>query len=261
MRGVGKWLGLSPIAALAFVLVLSGSVAASGSGYNQSFSQAASGSNANADMTAVSTNDPGGANVSVQFTVAGQVILNSDTYVYEVWFGGSTAGNATAYGIFSNNSTNGFYLGYGSNSGSYGNLPYTLSGGGSTLSFSIAKAILPPSSSFTLNAVAVYVSGSSYSYSWLGSDYGLGGGGSGSCTGNSCTLTPAASAFNYWIVIIPVIVIVVVVVVVLMLVMRKKKGTPPPPMGQPGQPAWGAQPPAAPGQPTWQNPPPPPGTQ
>ena len=168
MRGVGKWLGLSPIAALAFVLVLSGNVAASGSGYNQSFSQAASGSNANADMTAVSTNDPGGANVSVQFTVAGQVILNSDTYVYEVWFGGSTAGNATAYGIFSNNSTNGFYLGYGSNSGSYGNLPYTLSGGGSTLSFSIAKAILPPSSSFTLNAVAVYVSGSWYCVQLVG---------------------------------------------------------------------------------------------
>jgi len=263
-----KWKGLSLVAivAVAFVLALSGLASAAGSGYNQSFSQSANGSNVNSDLTSVSTNDPGGLNLTTSFTVAGQVILNSDTYIYEIWYGGSSASNATAYAFFSNNTTAGFYAGYGSNAGSFGYLPFTVSGGGSTLTFSIAKTILPPASSFTLNAVAVYGSTGSYSYSWLGNNFnGLGGGGGGTCTGSSCTVTSSSSSFNWLIVIIPVIVIVVVVVVVLVLLMRKKRPTQPammgqpggPMMGAPGQPAWGAPPPPPSGQPYGQSPPPP----
>jgi len=252
------------VAAVTCLVALSGLASASGSGYNLSFTQSANGSNPNSDLVAVSSSYSSGPNLSAQFTVAGTVVTTSDDYVYEVWFGGSAAGNATAYAIFENNTTSGYYFGETSNAGSFGVLGFALSNGGATLSFSIATDLLPPSSSFTLNAVAIYGTETSYSYSWLGSDYGPtgnGGGGSGTCTATSCTSTPAGSSGSgsWTYIIIGVVVVVVVVALVLVLVMRKKKGTPPPPpMGQPGQPAWGAPPPPAGGPQTWQNPPPPP---
>jgi|HubBroStandDraft_1064217.scaffolds.fasta_scaffold67922_3 hypothetical protein len=261
-----KWKGLSlaVVVAIAFLFALSGLAAAAGSGYDLSFSQAAGGANPNADLVAVSSNDPGGANLSVQFTVAGQIVVNSNLTGYIVWFGGSSDVNATADVVFSNNTTSGFYLGYGSSAGTYGSLPFTISGGGATLSFTIAKTILPSSSDFSLNAEAVTgINSKTPSASWLGSSYGNGA--TGSCNGSTCTTTPSGStsSFDWWIVIIPVVVIVVIVAVVLMLVMRKKPPAPSPMMGQPGQPM---------GQPGWENsapsnmgqnppPPPPPGVQ
>jgi hypothetical protein len=264
-KWAGPGAGLVVVAAVACLVALSGLASASGSGYNLSFTQSANGSNANSDLIAVSSSYSSGPNLSAQFTVAGTVVTNSEDYIYEVWFGGSSDSNATAYTLFSNNTTSGYYFGETSNAGSFGQLPFTLSNGGATLSFSIATDLLPPSSSFTLNAVAIYGTETSYSYSWLGSDYGPtgnGGGGSGTCTATSCTTTPAGSSGvgSWTYIIVGVIVVVVVVALVLVLVMRKKKGTPPPPgMGQPGQPAWGAPPPpGGGGSQTWQNPPPPP---
>jgi hypothetical protein len=259
-----KWKGLSVavVVAIAFLLALSGLARAAGSGYDLSFTQSAGGVAANIDLVAVSSNDPGGPNLTVQFTVAGQIVTNSNDTGYLVWFGGSSATNATADAVFTNNSTAGIYLGYGNDAGAFGSLPFTISGGGATLSFSIEKTILPTASDFTLNVEAG--SGSSDrsgSISWLGSNYA--GGQTGNCNGSTCTTTTGGGStpFDWWIVIIPVIVVVVIIVVVLMLVMRKKPPAPAPMMGQPGQPmgqpGWdnAAQPPM--GQPTGQSPPPP----
>jgi hypothetical protein len=245
-----RW-GLGAVVTVVVALLLGGVASASGSGYNLTFSQAARGTNANTDLVAVSSNDPGGPNITVQFTVAGTLVLNSDQYVYGVWFGGSGPGNSTAAVEFSNNSTAGFYDGYGANSAQYGYMPYTLSAGGATLTFSIAKTIVPPPSSFALNAYAATGSKGSYSYSWLGSSYS----GGGSCTTTSCTTTTSSGssgAFSsWWLVIIPVVVVVVIVIVVLVLLMRRKPAQPGmmPPPGQPSM--------APPGQTGWGNPPPP----
>jgi hypothetical protein len=259
-----KWKGLSlgVVVAIAFLFALSGLASAAGSGYDLSFSQAAGGANPNIDLVALSSNDPGGPNLTVQFTVAGQIVTNSNTSAYLVWFGGSSEANATADVVFTNNSTMGIYLGDGNNAGAFGYLPFTISGGGATLSFSIAKTILPSASAFTMNAEAGSgQSATSGSLSWLGSNYA--GGQTGSCNGSTCTTTTGAgsTSFNWWIVIVPVIVIVVIIVVVLMLMMRKKPPAPTPMTGQPGQPmgqpGWdnSAQPPM--GQPAGQYPPPP----
>ncbi len=256
METKAKALGIVAVFSVVALLGLTGLAAASGTGYDLSFTQSASGSNANADLTAVSSNDPGGPNITVTLTVAGTFQLTSGDYFYGAWFGGSSVTNATAEAVFTNNSTVGYYAGYGSGAGGFGYLTYTLSSGGSTLTFSIAKTIVPPSTSYSLNGFALYSSddGKTGTYSWLGSNYN----GGGTCTTTACTGTggtTSSSSFDWWIVIIPVVVIVVVIALVLVFVMRRK---PPmqPAMGQPMAPP-GAPMDAA-GQPTWQNPPPPP---
>lgn len=218
------------------------SAAAGGTGYNLSYSHAAgSSSNSAVDLVALSTNDPGGLTVSVSFTVSGTLNLASENYVYELFFGGSAESNATDWVIFTNNSTAGETFGSTGNGGGFAYVPYTLSGGGSTLSFAINKSAVGPSSSFSANAYAAagLLSSGSFTYSWLGSDYlGLGGGGGGTCTGvtpSSCTSTAVSNAIAWWIygAIATLIVVVVIVVIVVVVVMRKKKSPPPPPMMAP----------------------------
>jgi hypothetical protein len=231
------------------MLALTGFAAAAGSGYDQNFSQAASGSTPDGDITAVSSNDPGGLNITVSLTVAGTFQLSSGDYFYGVWFGGSTPANATAEALFTNNTTAGIYVGYGSGAGAYGSMLFTLSNGGSTLSFSIAKTIVPPAASFTLNGFALYTTdnGKTGSYSWLGNNYN----GGGTCTSTSCSTTSGTSStpFNWWLVIIPVVVVVVIIIVVVALMMRRKPPAQPammPPMGAPDQPMGQAPPPPPP---------------
>jgi hypothetical protein len=250
-----KGLGLSAVVALAFVVALSGGAAATGSGYNQSYTQSAGhSSNAAVDLVSASTSYSSGPNISVSFSVSGSINYASSDYGYYVWFGGTAVSNATAYAIFTNGSAD--YLGGSSDSGAFGTLVPTISGG--TLSFSIATALVGPASSFSFDVFAFEGTASNVgSYSWLGSNFNgqTGNGGGGTCTGTSCTSTSTTSTFNWWIVIIPVVVIILVIVVVLVLLMRKKPAQPGM-MGQPGQPMTGA-----PGQPAWGAPPAPPAGQ
>jgi hypothetical protein len=253
-----KWKGLSLVVviAVAFVLGLSGFVSATGSGYDQSYTQSSGHSSvADVDLVAASSSYSSGPNLTVSFTVSGSIDFSLDTdQGYIVWFGGSTTANATAYAVFVNASS----LWVSTAPVGEGVLFPQVSG--ATLSFSIATAQLPSAASFTFNVLAYHgFSQTSGQYSWLGTNYN----GGGTCTGTSCTTTTGTTSFDWWIVIIPVIVIVVIIVLVLVLVMRKKPPTQPgtmgpagQPMGQPGQPGSGTSAPMD--QPSWQTPPPPP---
>jgi hypothetical protein len=275
MKGTRKWLGISAIAVIALVLGLSGSVAASGTGYNLSFSQAEIGSFPDVALTALSTSNPsssalgGSANVTVSFTVAGQFqsYSSQDDYLYWIYFGGDTDTNATAWVGFDNNNTSASWYSGSSGGYAYGTLLYTISGGGSTVTFSIATSVVGPSSSFSATAYAVYGSGTSGGYTWLGSDQssvpGGGNGGGGSCTSTGCTASTAAGFVLGGLLLaalIGVIVVVVIIVVVVVLVMRGRKASaqappPNPPGWMPPSPPGMAPPPPPPSPPM---PPPPP---
>ncbi|MCI4349843.1 MAG: hypothetical protein L3J93_06485, partial [Thermoplasmata archaeon] len=96
--------------------------AASGSGYNLSYSRAAGSTSVGAvDLTSVSSSDTGASNLTISFTVSGTPDLQSSNYFYFVWFGGSSAGNATGYVSFSNSATGSYYFFSGSSSS--GTLP------------------------------------------------------------------------------------------------------------------------------------------
>jgi hypothetical protein len=220
-RVLGRLSGLSMIVVTAAVLMI-GLASASGNGYDLSYSRAAGTTvYSQVDLTAVSSNDPGGSNITVSFTVSGTIALNPDD-AYFVWFGGSTTGNATAWVLMTNNTTAFWYESYYSG-GSFGPLLVSVSGG--TATFSIAKSVVGPASTFSLNAEALYSSGETYGGSWLGTNYGAGSG--GTCIGSSCTTGGGGSSgsSNNWlgIAIVVVAIVVVVVLVVVLMVMRKKK--------------------------------------
>ncbi len=263
-----KWkgLGLVVVIAVAFALGLGGFASATGSGYNQSYTQTAGhASVAAVDLISASSSYTSGPNLTISFTVSGTIDFTGADQGYIVWFGGSSYTNATTWAIFANTTA----AWVSSSPTGEGLLVPVVSGG--TLSFSIATANLPAPSAFSFNVLAYHgYSETTGEYSWLGTNYN----GGGTCTGSSCTTTTSTPAsFNWWIVIIPVIVIVVIVVLVVVLMMRKKPptqpammGQPGQPMGQPGQPGqpdWSNAPQPPAGQPTWPTPPasPPPGAQ
>ncbi|MGC2789456.1 MAG: hypothetical protein WA547_05295 [Thermoplasmata archaeon] len=254
-------------AAIAAVLVLSGGVAASGSGYNLSYTQTYTGSYPAIGLTGVSSSYSSGSNITASFTVSGQINLVSDDYSYDFWFGGTASTNTTAWVFISNNTTTGEYYGGTSESSEYGTINYTLSNGGSTLTLSIATNVVGPSSSFAIDVFAGYSTSTTGSYDWLGTDYGDFGGGGGNgvtCTATSCTAAPAAASSLLsgllLYAVLGIVVVVIVIVVVVMLVMRGKK----PPTSAPA-PGAGWMPPPQPGMapppPQYQPmpPPPPPG--
>jgi hypothetical protein len=252
-----KWSGLGLIVfvlAVVFVLGSSGFTTATGSGYNQSYSQSAGHSSVpGVDLIDASSTYSSGPNLTISFTVSGTIsYANSTDQGYIVWFGGSSYENATAYAVFANQSS----IWLSSTPSGEGTLTPQVSGG--TLSFSMATAELPSPSSFTFNVFAYHgFTQTTGQYSWLGTNYN----GGGTCTGTTCTTTSSGSSFDWWIIIIPVIVVVVIVVIVVILVMRKKPPTQPAMMGQPAQPmdpmgTPTSAPPA--GQTNWQTPPPPP---
>jgi len=254
MEAKWKGVGLVFVLAVAFVLGLGGFAAATGSGYNQSYTQSAGhATNGAVDLVAASSSYTSGPSLTISFSVSGSISYTGAEVGYIVWFGGSSYENATAYAVFANGSA----VWISTTPTGEGLLTPQVSG--STLSFSMPTANLPAPASFTFNVLAYdgYTQ-STGTYSWLGTDYN----GGGTCTGSTCTTTGTSSSFNWWIVIVPVVIIVVVIVVVLVMVMRKKPPTAAPMMGQPmsppggdmsGQPSMGA--------PTGPSPPPPPGVQ
>ena len=245
-------LGASAATAVALVLLISGSVAASGSGYNLSYSTTPTVTNTNVGLTSVSSSYTSGPNLTVSFTVAGTVILNSGDYFYYAYFGGTAESNATAFAFFTNNTTAGYYDSVSADS--FGVMFFTLSNGGSTLSFSIATAAVGPSSSFAVDVFAVYGTVTAGQYSWLGTHYS----GSGSCGASGCVTTPTSTSSGLGGIvlyaIIGVVVAVVIIALVVVLVMRGRRGpsAAPPPM------APGAMPPPPPGTGSPPTPPPPP---
>jgi len=257
MSGRWRWLGTSAIAGVALVLALSGLASATGSGYNQSYTQTPTNVVAAVGLTAVSSSYSAGPTMTVSFSVAGTINLTSDYYGYWIYFGGTSSDNASAIVEFSNNTTAGFWYAYTTSSFTYGYQAFVLSNGGATMTFQINITAVGPSTDFAIDAYAWYETDSSVSYSWLGTDYQNipgGGGGGGTCTDTSCTTNAANTLFGGFILlaIIGVVVVIVIIVVVVVLVTRKR-----PPAAQmppPGAPGWAPPPPPPPGM----APPPPP---
>ncbi len=226
-----------PVAALSLLLLL-GTAGASGSGYNLSYTRAA-GSVANGaiDLISVSSTDPGGPNITASFQVSGALVLNSPNYGYLVWFGGSTASNSTAWVSIVDNSTTASLL----SSSSFATIAFTTSGG-SSASFSLAKAVVGGASTFGINVYAYTGTSGSASYSWLGTNYQATGGGGGTCTASGCTTTAGTALIAAWVwtaVAGAIVAVVVVVLVVVLLLRRKQPGTPlmaPPPPAPPPAP-------------------------
>jgi hypothetical protein len=258
MRTLARRLAI-PTLVMAAVLFAAPLASASGSGYNLNFSQASNGGiNSGVDLVALSSSDNGAGKLTISFTVAGSVVTTNSAYIYDVYFGGSSASTATGYFLLTNNSTVGTLITSASGGGGFGYAAYTISG--SSLSFLVNTSSVGASSTFTLNAAAVFSGPSGDSVSYLGSAYNGGGGGNCNAAGCIPTSNVATNFFSGLILIALVflVVIVVIIVVVVVVVVRKKPG--PPPMGwspAPGQPMAPPPPPPPMGQPPA---PPPPGT-
>lgn len=166
--------GIAAVAA--FLLTLVPAAAGSGNGYNQSYSQGVTTSNLNASLIRLSTQYTIGPNVTCSFTVAGKINLTSDDYSYSVFFGASTFLNATVFALFAENSTVGQYVNY-SAGGVFGvptlePMYFALSNGGSTLTFGIwANDALGTPTNMTVNAEAVYETGTTRQISEIGTSY------------------------------------------------------------------------------------------
>ncbi len=241
------------------------------SGYNQSYTKTAGSTpNANVDLVGLTSTYAGGPSLGVVVKVAGSFQATSASYVYIVWFGGSSSSNATAEFIVSNNSTSGEYYGFSNGGGGFGTENFTLFGGGSSLNFTFPVSLVGPASSFSLAAYAEYVGSSSYDISWIGAGYtgtgGGGGGGGGGCSGVVCSNGPSASPSNNgWFLYVGVGAVIVVALVagLALMLLRKRKNTPPPPPGYvapgyPGAVSYQSPPPPPPSQPGIGLPPPPP---
>jgi hypothetical protein len=269
MNGFGKMLGLSAAATVALVLVLSGSVAATGSGYNQSYTQTSTVAVSAVGLTGVTSSYSGGPNLTASFTVAGVIDLSNSAYDYWVYFGGTSSSNASAIAEFTNNTTAGTWTAYSNSGSAFGVEAYSLSNGGSTLTFQLNLSSVGPSTGFAIDAYAYFLTGSAYDYSWLGTDYqpgAGGGGGGGSCGVGGCTVNGGGAAgfvFGGFLLfaVLGLVVVVIIIIVIVVLVTHGKKppmGTPPPmPPGwmPPGQPGMAPPPP-----PPLSMPPPPPPT-
>ena len=264
----GLSFSLPLVAAVAVLLSLGpvGAIPASGSGYNLTFSQAAGGvSNPNVDLVALSSQDPGGSNITISYTVSGTLELNGTSdpgYGYLLFFGGTTQSNSSAVVTFGNNTTAGTLLYSSSNGVGVLALFFVLSNGGSTMTFSLAKAVVGPASTFSLNAEAIYHSSSAYVFSFLGSAYqGSGGGGCPSTGG--CTPAPSgggSSSPGNFLLYVGIIALVVVAVAVVAVVLILRRSNRPPGLAGPG--GWypGGPMPPPPPPPQAMPPPPPPAT-
>ena len=227
------------------VLLFVGTAAASGSGYNLSYSRTGgSVSVASVDLIAVSSTDSGGNNITAFLQVSGTLVLNSATTGYWVWFGGSTTSNSTAWVFITNNTTAGNY--FSSNGGfSSGHVLLTTGNGGSSVSFSIAKTVVGSATNFAINVYAWTGSSTSSTISWLGTNYQ----GGGSCANGVCVATaaPLFSGYVLYGTIAGVIVIVVIVVLLLLVLRRRRPPTQPaPPPPSAGMPPAPPPPPPAP---------------
>jgi Human adenovirus early E3A glycoprotein len=228
---------------IAAVMLLTPLASGSGSGYNLSFTQTSGhASNSAVDLISLSSSDGGGLTISVTLQVSGTLNLASSHFVYIVYFGGQTQGSAVGYATVSNGTS--AWLSSASGGGGFGFFSYTLGSGGSSLTFPMNKTDVGASSSFSMNAYAVYApttgSSNGATFSWLGTDYtGTGGGGGGTCSGNLSTCTQVvnnALTLATWIVISVVLLFVVIIVVVVLVVVMRRRRTPPPMMmGQPPQ--------------------------
>jgi hypothetical protein len=230
------------LAAVVVFLLTLGSAAATGTGYDLSFSQAPTTAISDVALIDLQSYDPGGNNITVTMTVDGTFVLNNANYSYYLFFGGGAQENATAYALWSN-STVGTYVTLQGGVAPTGPLVGTLSNGNSELSVSIAKAVVGPSTDFVENALASYTTSATSANSYLGSYYG----GGGACSGAQCSTTNTSpSSFDWWIVIVPAVVAVAVVAIVLAVVLRRKPPAagPPPPGSPPAVPA--PSPPAPP---------------
>ncbi len=217
---------LALLAGVASCLVVLGSAAAAGSGYDLSFTQAPTTAISDVALIDLLTSDPGGSNITVTLVVDGVFVLNSPEYSYSMYFAAGPFENATAFVQFSNTSASGSYETLEGGSSMYGTVLATLSNGNSELSFSIAKAVVGNSTGFEANAAATFSSSATQASSQLGSTYG----GGGSCTGVGCSPTGSGgSPFDWWIVIVPALVVVAVVAIVLVVALRRKPATPSPP--------------------------------
>jgi hypothetical protein len=252
MRGFKRMWGWSAVVGVVLLMLLGGLASASGSGYNLSFSQTPSNADSSVGLSSLSSSYSSGLYMNASFTVAGKLDLTSDFYEYWVYFGGIYSTNETAVVSFTNNTTFAFWEASSGTGGGFGYLPFTVVNSGSTIDFEINISSVGSSTSFALDAYALYDGPSGASYSWLGS--GFGGGGSGSCTATSCNVAAPAGALLgglFLFALIGVVIVVVVIVVVVVLVMRKRPPAAAPPPNAP--PGW-MPPPLAPGVP-----PPPPG--
>ena len=84
--------------------------AASGTGYNLSYTRAAGSTSSPAiDLVSVTSTDPGGNKLTIAFTVAGTPDVSSDSYSYSIWFGGASSSNSSASVSLTNNSTSAFF--------------------------------------------------------------------------------------------------------------------------------------------------------
>ena len=207
------------------VLLFTGTAAASGSGYNLSYSRSpGTVSVASVDLIAVSSTDSGGNNITAFLQVSGTLVLNSMTTAYWVWFGGSSTANSTAWVYITNNTLDGTY--YTSNGGfSSGTVLLTTGNGGSSVSFSIAKTVVGSASNFAINVYAWTGSVSSATVSWLGTNYQ----GGGSCANGICASTSATPFFSGYVLYGTIAaVIAVVAIVALLLVLRRRRPSPQP---------------------------------
>ncbi|MCI4360239.1 MAG: hypothetical protein L3J91_00890, partial [Thermoplasmata archaeon] len=215
-------------ALVAAVVLLTPIAAASGSGYSLSYTKSAGGTtNANVDLISLTTS-PTATQVTVTFQVSGSLVLNSGSYAYYIFFGGGAQTNATAYAWFSNSTANGTWFSVSGMSYGYGELPFTLGNGGSSLTFAINQSAVGPASTFTANAFAAQGSRNSGTYSYLGTNY-VGG---AMCSGTTCTSTGTSTASTtsgwVWIGLGLGVVLVVIILVVVVLVVLPKRRTPPP---------------------------------
>lgn len=227
MLGVPQRMGSLVLAAsVVLVLVLTaGLAAATGSGYNQSYSRASNTAlPADVDLVSVSSTYSSGPNLTVSLSVAGTVVTNDDNYSYAFWFGGSWSGNATAaIGIGSPTLTAQSLASLTTYSGgtfhAQPSIPFHVSGG--TLSVSVATAIVGPASSFAVNVVAShYAPQEPSSTNWLGTGFAT------PCTGSGCSAGGtgtggASSSIPIGEILWPVVIVAVVVVVVVLLVRRR----------------------------------------
>jgi hypothetical protein len=255
---------LGLVVAVAATLLLAPLAAASGSGYDLSYTRApGSTTNSAIDLIAVSSTDPGGANLTISFTVSGTPNLANVSYTYWVYFDGGSSNNSSASFFLTNNSTSGFFESYSSGGSSFGYIPYHLSG--STISVSVAKSAVGPSTGFGVNVDGIYSDfpTSTFDESWLGTDYQGSNGESCTAQGN-CTATGGDSHVGtalglglvvFAAIIVGVVVVIIVIVVVVVVVAGRGRTPPAPPPPQPG--AW-APPPPPPGAVPPPPPPPPP---
>jgi hypothetical protein len=250
---------------VAVALVLAPFAAATGSGYNLSYTRAAgSTNNAAIDLIAVSSSDPGGNNLTIAFTVSGTPNLASPDYSYWFYFDGGAATNSSASVYLTNNSTSAFFDSYSSGGSSSGYIPYHVSG--STISVSVAKSAVGSATGFGVNVDAVYsnLQTSTFDESWLGTDYQGANGVSctalGTCTSTGHSNVGSALALGFGLliaIVVGVVVVVIVIIVVIVLVVTKNRNPPPPPTMAP-QPGTWAPPPPPPNSAFPPPPPPPP---